>query len=108
MRSSHLLPPFLALALCSPSLTWAQAANSAGKSEQTIERIHHEDKGSRIDELRVRGQTQRITVTPKGGGKLLGNRPYEIIPPAGSQDLQEAPNGVRGAAGKRVWHVLSF
>ena len=65
-----------------------------------------EDEGSRIDELRVRGQTQRITVTPKGPGRKLA--PYEIIGPGGSQDLQEAPNGVRGAAGKRVWHVLSF
>ena len=67
-----------------------------------------EDEGSRVEELSVRGQTQRITVTPKGGGKLLSGRPYEIVSPAGSQDLQEAPNGVRGAAGKRVWHVLSF
>ena len=28
-----------------------------------------EDDGARIDELKVRGQTKRITVTPKTGGK---------------------------------------
>ena len=90
------------------TLPAAAKAEKAERGEPAVKYTVIEDEGSRIDELRVRGQTQRITVTPKGGGKLLGNRPYEIIPPAGSQDLQEAPNGVRGAAGKRVWHVLSF
>ena len=79
------------------------ATPATDRGEPAVKYTVIEGEGARIDELRVRGQTQRITVTPKGGGK-----PYEIIPPSGSHDLQEAPNGVRGAAGKRVWHVLSF
>ena len=79
------------------------ATPAADPGEPAVKYTVIEGEGARIEELRVRGQTQRITVTPKGRGK-----PYEIIPPAGSQDLQEAPNGVKGAAGKRVWHVLSF
>ncbi len=62
-----------------------------------------EDDGARIDELKVRGQTKRITVTPKTGGK-----PYEIIPPSGAPDQTEGPNGSNGSVGKRVWPVLSF
>jgi len=84
------------------------AASEAGaeRGEPAVQLTVIEDEGSRIDELRVRGQTQRITVTPKGRAKALA--PYEIIAPGGSQDLLEAPLGGRGAAGKRVWRVLSF
>ena len=34
-------------------------------TEQAIERIQHEDTGSRIDELRVGGETKHITVQPR-------------------------------------------
>jgi hypothetical protein len=75
-----------------------------GTPEPKVERLVHEDEGSRIEELRVRGATQRIVVTPKvGTGKS-----YEIITGDGSRDLGEGANTSRGAAGKRVWHVLSF
>src|SRR5690349_11101733 len=36
-----------------------------GRKNQRVERIHHEDKGSIIDEVRYGGQTQNITVQPK-------------------------------------------
>lgn len=35
------------------------------RKNQKIERIRHEDSGSRIDELRVGGETQQITVTTR-------------------------------------------
>ena len=92
-----------ALGLCFGLAGTAAGAPATDPGEPAVKVTVIEGESARIDELRVRGQTQRITVTPKGRGK-----PYEIIPPAGSQDLQEAPNGVKGAAGKRVWHVLSF
>jgi hypothetical protein len=79
-----------------------EATTAAG--EPAVKRTVIEDGGSKVEELRVRGQTQRITVTPKVGGM----RPYEIIGADGSRDLQEAPDATRGASGKRVWHVLSF
>lgn len=65
--------------------------------EPRVEHIVIEDKGSRIEETRVRGQVRRITVTPKVGSKLS----YEIVPAEGGGDS-------RGSAGKRVWNVLQF
>lgn len=55
--------------------------------EKRTERILIEDAGSRIDELRVGGETRSITVQPKGGAPR-----YQIQP----------------ASGERSWNVLSF
>ena len=63
-----------------------------------------EDDATRIEELKVRGQTQRITVQPKKAG-IKG---YEIIPADPGRDRTESADSQRGAAGKSVWHVLSF
>ena len=73
-------------------------------AEPNVKRTVTEDDGARIDELKVRGHTQRITVTPKVGPK----RGYEIITGDGSRDLGDGANTSRGVAGKRVWNVLSF
>ena len=71
--------------------------------EPTVRNTVIEDDGARIEELKVRGQSKRITVTPKRGGK-----PYEIITDKGAHDHTEGPNGLNGAVGKRVWPVMSF
>ena len=68
-----------------------------GRRNQRIERIRHEDAGSRIDELRVGGQTQSITVHPKADVP-----PYNVQPANPSH-----PDG-RDGAGRRTWNVLSF
>lgn len=73
------------------------------RGEPAVRKTVVEDDGARIDELKVRGQTKRITVTPKKVGK-----PYEIIPSSGAPDQTEGPNGSNGSVGKRVWPVLSF
>ena len=73
------------------------------RGEPAVRKTVVEDDGARIDELKVRGQTKRITVTPKKVGA-----PYEIIPSSGAPDLTEGPNGSNGSVGKRVWPVLSF
>jgi hypothetical protein len=72
--------------------------------EPRVEHIVVEDNGARVEELRVRGTTQRVVVTPKVGT----TQSYEIIMGDGSRDLSPGANTSRGAAGKRVWHVLSF
>ena len=82
----------------------AQEASPAPSPEPRVQHIVIEDEGSRIEELRVRGTTQRITVRPKVGT----TQSYEILLGDGSRDLSEGVNTTRGAAGKRVWHVLSF
>ena len=63
-----------------------------------------EDDATRIEELRVRGVARQITVTTKGRAGTT----YEIITGDGSRDLSDGVNTSRGAAGKRVWRVLSF
>jgi hypothetical protein len=80
------------------------AAPSAGTAEPKVLYTVIEDDGARIEELRVRGHTQRIVVAPKRGGAA----PYEIITGDGSRDLGDGANTSRGAAGKRVWNVLKF
>jgi hypothetical protein len=83
----------------------AQPADSpTARAEPKVERTVIEDDGARIEELRVRGQTQRIVVSPKRGPYAR----YEIITGDGSRDLSAGANTSRGAAGQRVWHVLSF
>jgi Protein of unknown function (DUF2782) len=79
-----------------------QGTTPAG--EPAVQRAVIEDDGSRIEELKVRGQTQRITVQPKVGT----TRAYQIITSDGSRTLSDHHGAANGTAGKRVWHVLSF
>ena len=81
----------------------ATESDKTEPGEPAVRETVIEDDGARIDELKVRGQSKRITVTPKKGGK-----PYEIITDKGAHDHTEGPNGFNGAVGKRVWPVLSF
>lgn len=55
--------------------------------EQRTERIRIEDAGSTIDELRIGGVTQSITVQPKGGMPA-----YQVEP----------------TKGERSWKILDF
>lgn len=59
-----------------------------------------EDDGVRIEETRLRGAAQRITVQSKVGNA----REYEILVGRGGRD----PSQDRGAAGQRAWSVLGF
>ena len=74
------------------------------RSEPNVRSSVIEDDGSRIEELRVRGRTTRIVVTPKVGT----TRGYEIITDDGARDVSDGLTGSRGAAGKRVWRVIAF
>jgi hypothetical protein len=66
--------------------------------EQKTERIVHQDAGSRIEELRVGGQTRTIEV--QTNSRVPG---YQVQPlnPAQSAD---GP----GSTGKSSWRVLNF
>lgn len=96
----------LLAAVCAPC--WAQAAPAAESSkapaEPEVRHIVIQGHDTRIEELRVRGQTRRITVTPKAAGGTS----YDVIPADGLRDLPDEAGTTRGAAGKRVWHVLNF
>jgi hypothetical protein len=95
---------FAALASLCALCPVAGAGEAGDTPEPKVQRLVIEDDGARIEELRVRGQTQRITVTPKGAIK----RGYEIIPADGGRDMSYSAGSGRGAAGQRVWHVLTF
>jgi len=105
MRASFLL---LALSPLGSALAQAQApiereGTLDPRKNQKIERIHVEDGGNSIDELRVGGQTQSITVQPKAHVPA-----YEIQP----NDLARSrpADGRDGFAERqpRVWNVFGF
>lgn len=74
------------------------------RPDQTIQRIRTEDAGTRIDEVRVGGETQSITVQPKTGSNTLA---YEVKPPDSAKGNAPSPsNG--DTNGSRVWNVLKF
>jgi len=74
------------------------------RTEPNIKRTVIEDRGSKIEELRVRGQAQRIVVTPKVGTQ----KSYEIITDSSSREMYDGSGASRGAVGKRVWNVFTF
>lgn len=77
---------------------WSRLAADAG--EPAVQNLVAEDDQVRITELRVRGQTQRITVDPKDSKAPR----YQITPAAAGSD----PSQARDGAGQRVWTLLSF
>jgi hypothetical protein len=112
MRS--VLPPGparapLAAAALAAFLAAAPAARAAedpkpAPPEPRVQEIVQEDEHVKVDELRVAGQTQTVTVQPKG----TAAKPYEIVTSTHGRDLGSAAEGRRGAVGQRVWSVFGF
>lgn len=73
------------------------------RKNQKIERIVTEDAGNRIEEVRVGGETQSVTVQPKGGAPAYEMQPTDLARtrPADRRD------GLSGGS-NRVWNVLNF
>jgi hypothetical protein len=72
-------------------------------TDQRVEQIQHEDQGSRIDELRVGGETRSITVNPKIG---KGTAPaYEITPESNNRSPATSDGSGEGRA---RWKILSY
>jgi len=75
---------------------------SNDKYNQKAEYIHVEDAGSRIDEVRIGGQTQSIHVQPK-----VGNMPaYEVKPTDGARSRPDGFGDTQNK--KRVWNIGNF
>lgn len=98
----------LVLVALVPVLSFAQAkiereGTLDPRKNQKIERIRIEDGGNRIDELRVGGQAQTITVQPKAEVPA-----YEI--PTDDLTRNRSPEGREGMAGRkqRVWNIFDF
>jgi hypothetical protein len=77
---------------------------ASSRPDPAIQRIRTEDAGSRIDELRVGGETQSITVQPKAGVPAYEVLPSEATKGGGTGPSKSGP----GATGNRVWNVLKF
>ena len=73
--------------LSSHAASAAVQREAPAKAQSRVEHIHVEDTGARIDELRVGGETQSITVQPKDGMPA-----YQVAP----------------KTGERTWKVLGF
>lgn len=84
-----------------PAVTATAAAPAASEAAKgAVDKRVIEDGKVRIEETRVRGQTQSVTVT----SKLPGVKAYEVIqPPLGKDPSQD-----KGAAGKRTWSLFDF
>ena len=71
--------------------------------EPNVKRTVIDDGRARIEELRVRGQLQKVTVAPKGGAPG-----YEILLGDGAHAVGDDPGTSRGSAGMLVLNVLRF
>lgn len=76
----------------------------APAGEPAVRRNVVEDDNARIEELSVRGAVRSIRVQPKGPIKAE----YEVLPIDAGRDVSDGPSSAKGAAGKRVWRVLTF
>ena len=84
--------------------TTTAATKSESRNDQRIEHIRIEDAGSRIDELRVGGETRTITVAPKGGMPA-----YDIEPATANRGPGTTERSGAGASGgTRTWKILGF
>jgi Protein of unknown function (DUF2782) len=84
--------------LALPQAVLAQAASAPARPAPHVTVI--EDDNVRIEESRIRGRVQGVTVQPK-----IANVPaYQVqVAPAGRDPSQE-----KGNAGRRTWQLLSF
>jgi len=94
-------PP--ALAASSVPLPEESEARRPTGGEPVIKRTVIDDSQAHIEELRVRGNLQKVTVAPKGRAPS-----YEVLTGDGYHSTADDPGTSRGSAGKRVWNVLRF
>lgn len=94
-------PPANAVQAAPDATAPAPRAPQGDKNNQRTEHIRVEDEGSRVDEVRIGGQTQSITVTPK-----VGDMPaYEVQPTEGVRNRSRSS---ADTTGPRVWNVMKF
>ncbi|MDY0746456.1 hypothetical protein SNE35_18230 [Paucibacter sp. R3-3] len=74
--------------------------------EPKVEDSVIEDEHTRIEQLRVRGQTQRVKVHKKNGPIPVPD--YEIVMGNASYDWTFEAGGTRFSIGRSVWRVLDF
>jgi len=96
-------PPASTTAATPPATSTIEEIEIGRGGEPNVKRTIIDDGRARIEELRVRGQLQKVTVAPKGGAPG-----YEILLGDGTHTMGDDPGTSRGSLGKRVWNVLRF
>jgi hypothetical protein len=104
MRTATRLVRPISLQALLASCLCALPAMAADAPDARLENIVVEDDRTRIEERRVRGETEKVTVQPKNSKAPA----YEIVMGDGSRDLMAGPGSNRGTVGQRVWRLLSF
>ena len=94
---SGLLALWAVAGAASPEVTPA----GASLPEPKVERHVSEDDQVRVEELRVRGESQRIVVKLKGSA----GREYDIVPSTGASDPSQR---LKAPAGSALWRLFSF
>lgn len=69
---------------------------SPSTDEPKVEQLRTSDSAVAIDELRVRGEMQKVTVKPKNAPE------YEIAPQSAAKRADDRSQGVR------TWRIFSF
>jgi hypothetical protein len=82
-----------------------QDEQTLDRHNQKIERIVVEDAGSRVDELRVGGQTHSITVQPKTATPLPA---YEVRANDGARARPGSLGESDTTRAPRVWNLRNF
>jgi hypothetical protein len=95
--------PMPAIAASAPPLVEETAPVPLRGGEPAVKETVIEDKGAKIEELRVRGTLQKVVVKPKGSAPG-----YEVLTSDGYHPTADDPGTSHGSAGKRVWSVLRF
>lgn len=88
-------------AASAPLAEESEGPHPAG-GEPVVKRTVIDDGQTHIEELRVRGNLQKVTVVPK---RAPG---YEVLTGSGWHQTADDPATSSGSAGKRVWNVLRF
>ena len=102
-----LLLPFLAWTAVSAqsAVPLPQTGDEASpRQNQKIQRIRIEDDSARIDELRVGGQTQSITVQPKANVPAYEFQPTDL----GRSRPADHRDGLSSPGSQRVWNIMKF
>ena len=87
-----------------PPLVESADVDRLRAGEPAIQRTVIEDRLAKVEELRVRGQLQKVAVDNKGRAPN-----YEVLTHDGARDIADGGIvGLGGSAGKRVWNVLRF
>jgi len=91
-------------ALAQPPALVQESPPSDPRKDQKVEKLRVEDNSVTIDEVRYGGQSQSITVRPKGDAPA-----YEIQSENFARSRPaDRREGLGGATGQRVWNVFNF